>query len=73
MRQSVNWSDYLDSKCYGGHYCHVGTAAPHTHTHQPVEGEFTLSLSRNGIHGHQFNRRLEFFALCYSQSLLLAD
>jgi hypothetical protein len=26
-----------------------------------------------GILGHQFNKRLDSFALCYSQSLLLAD
>ncbi len=25
--------------------------------------------SRDGILGHQFNKRLEFFAPCYSQSL----
>jgi hypothetical protein len=27
----------------------------------------------DGILGHQFNRRLEFFAPCYSQTLLQAD
>jgi hypothetical protein len=30
-------------------------------------------LSWDGILGHQFNKRLESFAPCYSQSLLLAD
>jgi hypothetical protein len=30
-------------------------------------------LYRDGILGHQFKKRLEYFALCYSQSLLLAD
>jgi hypothetical protein len=29
--------------------------------------------SRDGILGHQFNKRLESFDPCYSQSLLLAD
>jgi hypothetical protein len=29
--------------------------------------------TREEILGHQFNKRLEFFASCYSQSLLLAD
>jgi hypothetical protein len=29
--------------------------------------------ARDGILGHQFNKRLESFASCYSQSLLLAD
>jgi hypothetical protein len=29
--------------------------------------------ARDGIIGHQFNKRLESFASCYSQSLLLAD
>ncbi len=29
--------------------------------------------SRDGILGHQFDKRLESFAPCYSQSLLLAD
>ncbi len=28
---------------------------------------------RDGILGHQLNKRLESFAPCYSQSLLLAD
>jgi hypothetical protein len=28
---------------------------------------------RDGILGHQFNKTLESFAPCYSQSLLLAD
>ncbi len=28
---------------------------------------------RNGILGHKFNKRIESFAPCYSQSLLLAD
>jgi hypothetical protein len=32
-----------------------------------------LPVSRDGILGHQFNKILECFALCYSQSLLLAD
>jgi hypothetical protein len=30
-------------------------------------------LYRDGILGHQFKKKLEYFALCYSQSLLLAD
>jgi hypothetical protein len=30
-------------------------------------------FSRDGILGHQLNKRLESFGLCYSQSLLLAD
>jgi hypothetical protein len=30
-------------------------------------------LSREGIHEPLFDKRLESFALCYSQSLLLAD
>jgi hypothetical protein len=42
-------------------------------THQTVEAESTLSLSRDGILGHQFNIRLESFSLCFSKSLLLAD
>jgi hypothetical protein len=29
--------------------------------------------ARDGILGHQFNKRLESFASCYSESLLLAD
>jgi hypothetical protein len=33
----------------------------------------TLCSSRDGILGHQSNKRLESFAPCYSQSLLLAD
>jgi hypothetical protein len=28
---------------------------------------------RDGILGHKFNKRLDSFAACYSQSLLLAD
>jgi hypothetical protein len=32
-----------------------------------------VSATRDGILGHQFNKRLESFAPCYSQSLLLAD
>ncbi len=32
-----------------------------------------LSAAWDGILGHQFNERLESFALCYSQSLLLAE
>jgi hypothetical protein len=38
--------------------------------------ECTLSQeveTRDGILGHQFNKRLESFAPCYSQSLLLSD
>ncbi len=31
------------------------------------------SEARDGIHGHQFNKRLESFAPCYSQFLLQAD
>jgi hypothetical protein len=31
------------------------------------------STTRDGILRHQFNKRLESFAPCYSQSLLLAD
>ena len=34
--------------------------------------ELTFSKG-DGILGHQFNKRLESFAPCYSQSLLLAD
>jgi hypothetical protein len=30
-------------------------------------------ISRDGILGHQLNKRLQFFAICYSRSLLLAD
>jgi hypothetical protein len=30
-------------------------------------------MIRDGILGHQFHKRLESFALCYSQSFLLAD
>jgi hypothetical protein len=30
-------------------------------------------IYRDGILGHQFNKRLESFAPCYSKSLLLAD
>jgi hypothetical protein len=30
-------------------------------------------VSRDGILGHQFDKRLKSFAPCYSQSLLLAD
>jgi hypothetical protein len=29
--------------------------------------------ARDGILGHQFNKRFESFASCYSESLLLAD
>jgi hypothetical protein len=30
-------------------------------------------FSRDGIRGYQFDKRLEFFAPCYAQSLLLAE
>jgi hypothetical protein len=30
-------------------------------------------ITRDGILGHHFNKKLESFAPCYSQSLLLAD
>jgi hypothetical protein len=33
----------------------------------------SLKTPRDGILGHQFDKRLESFAPCYSQSLLLAD
>ncbi len=36
--------------------------------HLPVQ-----TKSRDGVLGHRFNKRLESFASCYSQSLLLAD
>jgi hypothetical protein len=31
------------------------------------------SYSRDGILRHQFDKKHEYFALCYSQSLLLTD
>jgi hypothetical protein len=37
------------------------------------ESGIIVVLFRDGIHGHQVNKRLESFAPCYSQSLLLAD
>ncbi len=38
-----------------------------------VFSRMKLTLSRDGILGHEFDKRLESFAQCYSQSLLLAD
>jgi hypothetical protein len=32
-----------------------------------------INIARDGILGHQFNKRLESFASCYVHSLLLAD
>jgi hypothetical protein len=34
---------------------------------------WVFSVPRNGILGHQFNKRLKYFVACNSQSLLLAD
>jgi hypothetical protein len=40
---------------------------------EALPGEPLVGGLRDGILRHQFNERLESFALCYSQSLLLAD
>jgi hypothetical protein len=38
-----------------------------------VDGVLGLAESRDGILGHQFNKRLGSFAPCSSHSLLLGD
>jgi hypothetical protein len=37
------------------------------------KGSVSAILPREGIHEHNIDKRLEYFALCYSQLLLLAD
>jgi hypothetical protein len=42
-------------------------------TKEPWTNKGNRNSARDGILGHQFNKRAEPFAQCYSLSLLLAD